>query len=200
MFIHYLCKDIDECRYSGYCPDHSTCTNTDGHYYCTCLQGYQGDNCEDINECHNASMNTCGQNQICINTVGSFQCEDCSMFDGSCFTVSKTTATFTEAEGYCAEGGGILAIELDHVVHDFFVQLLSVPNKDVWIGLTDRDMEGQFVWADGTPISFYRNWAPGEPNGDNTKNCVHLWPEANFRWDDMPCETDLFYICQYNMA
>ncbi|XP_078664486.1 adhesion G protein-coupled receptor E5-like [Branchiostoma floridae x Branchiostoma belcheri] len=78
--------DVDECRYGSHCPDHSVCTNTDGGYYCTCEQGYQGDNCE------------------------------------------------------------------------------------------------------------------GEPNGNITKNCVHLWPLANFRWDDMPCGRNNYYICQYDMA
>ncbi|XP_078665634.1 tetranectin-like protein [Branchiostoma floridae x Branchiostoma belcheri] len=193
-----LCADIDECRYVGYCPDHSTCTNTEGDYYCTCEQGYQGDNCDDINECLDASLNTCGPNQICVNTGGSFKCDDCTMFDGKCFTVSDTSVTFAEAEMMCAGGGGTVVIVKDQHVQDFLVQLLSVPNKDVWIGLTDRDLEGQFVWADGTQLA-YNAWAPGEPNGDATKNCVHLWTLANFRWDDMSCGSSNYYICQYDM-
>ncbi|CAH1248696.1 CSMD1 [Branchiostoma lanceolatum] len=193
------CADIDECRYAGYCPDHSTCTNTDGDYYCTCEQGYQGDNCEDKDECRNATLNTCGSNQICVNTAGSFQCDDCTMFNGTCYTISDTSVTFTEAELYCAGGGGIVVTVKDQQVQDFLIQLLSVPNKDVWIGLTDQDVEGQFVWSDGTQL-VYSNWAPGEPNGDITKNCVHLWPLANFRWDDMPCGRSNYYICQYDMV
>ncbi|CAH1248684.1 CSMD1 [Branchiostoma lanceolatum] len=165
-----VCADIDECRYAGFCPDHSICTNTDGDYYCTCLQGYQGDNCE-----------------------------DCTMYDGKCYIMSDTRGTFVDAETKCAEEGGILATVKDQQVQDFLVQLLSVSNKDVWIGLTDQDVEGQFVWADGTPL-VYSNWAPGEPNGDDTTNCVHLWPLANFRWHDMPCGRSNYYICQYNMA
>ncbi|CAH1248686.1 CSMD3 [Branchiostoma lanceolatum] len=166
------CADIDECRYSGFCPDHSTCTNTDGDYFCTCEQGYQleGDNCE-----------------------------DCTMFHGKCFIVSDTPTTFTEAEMKCAEGGGTVINVKEQHTQDFLVQLLSVSNKDVWIGLTDQDVEGQFVWTDGTPL-VYSNWAPGEPNGDTTKNCVHLWPMANFRWDDMPCGRSNYYICQYTIT
>ncbi|XP_078664783.1 sushi, von Willebrand factor type A, EGF and pentraxin domain-containing protein 1-like [Branchiostoma floridae x Branchiostoma belcheri] len=193
------CADIDECRYVGFCPDHSTCTNTEGDYYCTCEQGYQGDNCEDINECRNATLNTCGPNQVCVNTAGSFQCDDCTMFHGKCFTVSDTSVTFSESEEKCAAGGGTVVTVKDQHVQDFLVQLLSVSNKDVWIGLTDRDVEGQFMWSDGSQLA-YSAWAPGEPNGDITKNCVHLWPLANFRWDDMPCGRNNYYICQYTTA
>ncbi|CAH1248690.1 CSMD2 [Branchiostoma lanceolatum] len=165
-----VCADIDECRYSGYCPEHSTCTNTDGNYFCTCKQGYQGDNCE-----------------------------DCIVFHGKCYIVSDAMVTFAEAEMKCAEQGGIHVTIRDQHTQDFLVQLLSVSNKDVWIGLTDRDVEGQFIWTDGTPL-VYSNWAPGEPNGDDTKNCVHLWPLANFRWDDESCARSNYYICQYNIS
>jgi len=34
----------------------------------------------------------------------------------------------------------------------------------LWLGLNDAAQEGQFVWADGAPIT-YTNWVPGEPVG-----------------------------------
>ncbi|XP_078585767.1 CUB and sushi domain-containing protein 1-like [Branchiostoma floridae x Branchiostoma japonicum] len=194
-----FCADIDECRYGNYCPDHSTCTNTEGDYYCTCEQGYQGDNCEDIDECGDANLNTCRQDQICVNTDGSYHCDDCTVYNGKCYIVSDTMLNFAEAKMKCTEQGGIPVIIEDQQMQEFLVQELSVSNKDVWIGLTDLDVEGQFVWTDGSPLA-YSNWAPGEPNGDHTKNCVHMWPLANFRWDDMPCGRNNYYVCQYNMA
>jgi hypothetical protein len=32
-----------------------------------------------------------------------------------------------------------------------------------WIGLSDRQVEGEFRWVNGEPLS-YQNFAPGEPN------------------------------------
>jgi hypothetical protein len=33
----------------------------------------------------------------------------------------------------------------------------------LWIGLADRETEGEFVWSSGEPLAF-TNWTPGEPN------------------------------------
>ncbi len=33
----------------------------------------------------------------------------------------------------------------------------------MWIGLSDRTLNHQFVWADGTTVDF-TNWNNGEPN------------------------------------
>lgn len=53
-----------------------------------------------------------------------------------------------------------------------------------WIGLSDRQVEGQFEWASGEAVT-YTNWAPGEPN-DYQGNQDYGW--MNFRglnqWDD----------------
>ncbi len=56
--------------------------------------------------------------------------------------------------------------------------------RDLWIGLTDKDSSGKFVWINGDPVTF-TNWATGEPNG---QHYVHMWspdsgPDAG-KWND----------------
>jgi len=37
----YHCADVDECAEGkGWCPEHSTCMNTEGSYMCVCDDGY----------------------------------------------------------------------------------------------------------------------------------------------------------------
>ncbi|KAJ7377481.1 chromatin-modulating protein mrc1 [Desmophyllum pertusum] len=64
----------------------------------------------------------------------------------------------------------------------------------IWIGLNDRLNEGQFVWSDGTPFnsSIYNNWNDGEPD-NNGDDCVELY---NNRWNDVPCSSTYYYICE----
>ncbi|XP_070581707.1 perlucin-like protein [Ptychodera flava] len=111
------------------------------------------------------------------------------------------------AEKVCADRGGRLANlntkEIDDCVRDFISDNnLDEPpciNKPQWgffIGLTDVDNEGTFVWNNGIEIcgSTYSNWAPREPNNNtrkdpNGQDCVQLWYRFgnNGKWDDEYC-------------
>ena len=58
------------------CHSDSNCTNLDGSYNCTCLDGYEGDGyvCVDINECVRG-LDMCDYNATCINLNGTYDCE-----------------------------------------------------------------------------------------------------------------------------
>ncbi|KAF7199635.1 transcript variant X2 [Nothobranchius furzeri] len=81
-----FCQDKDECQIGAnkICGLHTTCHNTYGSYYCTCLSGYSpsnsmnvfipndGTHCQDVNECMITGL--CGEGGQCRNTEGSFDC------------------------------------------------------------------------------------------------------------------------------
>ncbi|XP_047237872.1 sushi domain-containing protein 1 isoform X2 [Girardinichthys multiradiatus] len=81
-----FCQDKDECQIgaSKICGKHTTCYNTYGSYYCTCLAGYSpsnnmmafipndGTHCQDIDECRITGL--CGEGGRCRNLEGSFDC------------------------------------------------------------------------------------------------------------------------------
>ncbi|XP_026199297.1 sushi domain-containing protein 1 isoform X1 [Anabas testudineus] len=81
-----LCEDKDECQLGAtkICGQHTTCHNTYGSYYCTCLAGYSpsnnmaifipndGTHCKDIDECRVTGL--CGEGGQCRNLEGSFEC------------------------------------------------------------------------------------------------------------------------------
>ncbi|XP_070690426.1 sushi domain-containing protein 1 isoform X2 [Pempheris klunzingeri] len=81
-----LCRDKDECQIgaSQICGQHTTCHNTYGSYFCTCLAGYSpsnnmgvfipndGTHCQDIDECRVGGL--CGGGGQCRNLDGSFDC------------------------------------------------------------------------------------------------------------------------------
>uniref|UniRef100_A0AAY5EA75 Sushi domain containing 1 n=1 Tax=Electrophorus electricus TaxID=8005 RepID=A0AAY5EA75_ELEEL len=78
------CQDKDECQLGRICGDHSTCHNTHGSYYCTCVSGYtptnhkavfipnDGTYCHDVDECE--VENICGEGGVCMNKEGDFSC------------------------------------------------------------------------------------------------------------------------------
>ncbi|KAM3867667.1 sushi domain-containing protein 1 [Diretmus argenteus] len=80
------CQDKDECQIGAnkICGQHTSCHNTYGSYYCTCLTGYSpsnsmaifipndGTHCRDIDECRIPGI--CGEGGRCRNLEGSFEC------------------------------------------------------------------------------------------------------------------------------
>ena len=63
-----------------------------------------------------------------------------------------------------------------------------------WIGLNDRSVEGNFEWIDGS-VNDYRDWAAEEPNNAYNQDCVQLWRQKNYKWDDDRCVAAKRYIC-----
>lgn len=81
------CVDADECTENLYiCSDNSICHNLIGSYSCECSTGYiwskMNQRCEDLNECISGSntndiyyTNICDDSSICVNTIGSYECQ-----------------------------------------------------------------------------------------------------------------------------
>jgi len=81
-------------------------------------------------------------------------------------------------------------------------EFLHSTNDCVWTGGNDIDVEGSWVWTDGTPIT-ETHWNTNthiEPNGLRNENCIMtLDCEAKGLdnwWNDQGCEANLNYVCQ----
>jgi Lectin C-type domain len=63
-------------------------------------------------------------------------------------------------------------------------------DRNGWLGLTDQDVEGNFVWMNNEPVG-YTNWVPGEPNGGSSENYVgmvqgfSLWGDLQNNWGEV---------------
>ncbi|XP_058394034.1 adhesion G protein-coupled receptor E1 isoform X3 [Diceros bicornis minor] len=77
------CESVDECADPRACPEHATCHNSPGSYYCVCNPGFvsssgnmrfrgPGETCEHVNEC--ASSTICPAHATCTNTLDSYYC------------------------------------------------------------------------------------------------------------------------------
>ena len=75
--------------------------------------------------------------------------------------------------------------------------------ESYWIGLRERNNEGEWLWTDYSPLS-YTNWNPGEPNnygGDEACVAISYYVSdtdgsERATWNDAHCSGEMNYICQ----
>ena len=65
---------------------------------------------------------------------------------------------------------------------------------DHWIGGSDLDVEGTFVWSSDNSTLGFVNWYPGEPRDFHNEDCMTLCREEH--WNDNNCDSFYPYICK----
>ena len=116
-----------------------------------------------------------------------------SYFGGICYSTSQTCKNWTEAQSTCQSYSANL-ISVRNQEENVYIQH-RLNGARGWIGLSDRDTEGTFVWADNQTNNF-TYWAKNQPNNFNNEDCVHtLGVGHSFMWNDVSCETCHNYTC-----
>jgi hypothetical protein len=102
------------------------------------------------------------------------------------------TRTWTQARDICRADGAHLAV-IDDADENAYVRSLS--SSVLWIGLSDRAVEGMFVWVTGAPVT-YTNWQSGEPNnyGLYGEDCTEMYTSG--LWNDEGCGDALRFVCE----
>ena len=73
-----------------------------------------------------------------------------------------------------------------------------IQSDRVWIGGTDKRIEGVWEWSDGSPWD-YENWRkPTEPNNyGGNEDCIILF--GSRKWFDAKCDNSFIggYVCSF---
>ncbi|MPC96776.1 hypothetical protein E2C01_092054 [Portunus trituberculatus] len=82
---------------------------------------------------------------------------------------------------------------------------LDLPNVHFWIGATDEEKEGFWVWTDGSPVTmgtpYWANFGDKHqqmPTGGTSKNCAMLDATFHYYFSSYYCSNskDVHPICE----
>ncbi|TFK06467.1 tyrosine-protein phosphatase non-receptor type 23 [Platysternon megacephalum] len=159
--------ETNPCLHGGTCQSNGTV------YSCSCDQGFTGENCE-------------------IDTEG---CDrGWHKFQGHCYRYFAHRRSWEDAERDCRRRAGHLASIHSPEEHGF---INSFGHENTWIGLNDRIVEQDFQWTDNTGLQ-YENWRENQPDNffAGGEDCVVLVSHEIGKWNDVPCNYNLPYICK----
>jgi len=115
-------------------------------------------------------------------------------YNGHTYFLSNSMAAPETAHANALAAGGYLATISDAQENQF----ISAMHPDrIWIGFTDRDVEGTWRWITTEPV-VYTNWSGGEPNnaGGNEDWAVINWSGST--WNDWYYTQPAYYVIEFS--
>ncbi|XP_035985188.1 galactose-specific lectin nattectin isoform X3 [Fundulus heteroclitus] len=125
-----------------------------------------------------------------------------SEFNGRCFRYFPVPRTWASAQKNCVSLQASLAsihnIDEYHEIQRL-IMATSKEHKRTWIGGSDAQEEGTWLWSDGSPFH-YTNWCAGEPNNGAShprgiQHCLQMNDKAEKCCDDLWCNDALPFVC-----
>lgn len=165
------------------------------------------DNCKDgepqtCDPMEGAKPEVCdGKDNNCDGKIDETSCP-CTVdyFGGHTYMFCNTSKDWQSAKSFC-ESYSYYLVKIDNAQENKFLfdTAGKISQEKWWTGGNDIVKEGQWVWVDGSPMS-YTSWHSGEPNdAGGNEDCMQLFRYGlDYTWNDEPCSSPFRFICEHN--
>uniref|UniRef100_A0A8C3P2E8 C-type lectin domain-containing protein n=1 Tax=Chrysemys picta bellii TaxID=8478 RepID=A0A8C3P2E8_CHRPI len=113
-------------------------------------------------------------------------------FQRTCYYFSESTKIWREAKQFCLDYGAQLVI-INTKEEQVFLVKNRPKSRAYWLGLSDKKVENQWLWVDGSPLKL-SFWSSGEPNDSGDEDCGTMTLDG--RWNDINCYMTDYWICE----
>ncbi|KAJ8362417.1 hypothetical protein AAFF_G00375750 [Aldrovandia affinis] len=123
--------------------------------------------------------------------------------NSTCYYFSTELKNWNDSRSACLKQGADLVIIESKEEQDFITK--HTGGYGDWIGLSDSETEGIWLWVDGTPLQKDKAfWATGEPDDDGgSQDCAATgrgWRRGDVElgggWVDQRCHRDWRSVCE----
>jgi len=120
---------------------------------------------------------------------------------GSCYRyeVLFTLKNWKDSQNVCVAKSGVLVNVHSREEWAFIKERLrNVHNEHsqithVWLGGSDQEKQGKWVWTDGSPVT-YADWNGSGPDG---RGCISAHTDFNYwQWIVRDCTINIFAVCK----
>ncbi|XP_039398000.1 C-type lectin domain family 4 member F-like [Mauremys reevesii] len=125
-----------------------------------------------------------------------------TFFSGNFYYLSHEKKPWDEAERFCVSQDSHLTSVSSQAEQEFLSN--ETKGQDHWIGLTDRETEGSWRWADGTEYRADASrgfWEENQPDNwdqgtGGREDCVEIRTMELKWWNDANCTLPSRWICK----
>lgn len=118
--------------------------------------------------------------------------------NGHHYMVVNEKLSWKQAQKWCEDNGGHLVIIEDKKEQDELVQWLTnlrAPSQ-LFLGATDEKLAGEWLWVDGSLMTF-KNWRPNYPAGGDWDYAV-MNLDAAGQWEAFRLDFPFPFICEWD--
>lgn len=127
---------------------------------------------------------------------------DAQLFEDRYYKVFRSAVTWEEAYANCSRMKGRLVVIRSKTQNEFVTRIArDAGQAEVWIGASDKEIEGQWKWHTGEKIAYsnWHTWRPGDVEPNNYRGvedyATLVTTEAD--WCDKPGTEKHAYVCMW---
>ncbi|XP_063408183.1 C-type mannose receptor 2-like [Mytilus trossulus] len=88
------------------------------------------------------------------------------LFEGNCYLVSQDQKYWHDSKVYCEEQQSMLVEVISENENNFLKGMADEDMAFYWIGATDIDTEGVWIWDKSQTVLTFTGWFPGQPDSN----------------------------------